>query len=164
MNDPGHSDAIDTARRIAAAELSPRSRVAHGVLLAVALAMTMIVAALWLTEPVLPLRARIALAVLTAIGATWTGYATWVLTRRRILFARQRVLAGWLALVFTTIFTAGAFTTGIASGAPAGFAAGILGLGLVTVSAVLLAQARRRLSTLQDRKRALEAGHAGNAR
>lgn len=157
-------DTVDVARRIAEAELSSRPRVAHGVLLAAALTMTVIVAALWLTEPDLPLRTRIALGVLTAIGAGWGGYAAWVLTRRRVLFARQRVIAGWLALLFTTVFTVGAFAIGVAGELRAGLAAGGLGLWLVAVSTLLLTRARRRLAALVDRARALEAMQAGAAR
>ena len=157
-------DAIDRVRRIAGAELSLRSRIAHGVLLAAALAMTTVLAALLLTEPDLPLRTWAALAVLTMIGAIWTGYAAWVLARRRVLFARQRVVAGWLAVIFTSIFTIGAFAIGIAGDVPAGFAAGGLGLALVAGSGLLLARARRRLAALLDRRRELESLHAGVAR
>lgn len=162
MNATPNADVTETARRIAEAELSLWPRIAHGALLTVALAMTVVVAALWLTEPDLPLRTRTALAVLAGIGAIWTGYAAWVLTQRRVLFARQRVVAGGLALVFTSLFTVGAFAMGIAADAPAGFAAGGLGLGLVAVSALLLARDRRRLSALLERKRALETLRAGS--
>lgn len=164
MNATGDGDAIDFARRIASAELSLQSRVAHGVLLGASLAMTMVLVALMLTEPDLPLRTRAALAVLAVIGTIWTGYAAWVLTRRRVLFARQRVVAGWLALIFTSMFTAGAFAIGIAADVPAGFAAGGLGLGLVAGSGLLLARARRRLAGLLDHRRALEAFGAGATR
>lgn len=164
MNATQDVDAIDLARRIARAELSIQSRIAHGALLAAALAMTMVLAALLLTEPDLPLRTRAALTVLAMIGAIWTGYAAWVLTQRRVLFARQRVVAGWLALIFTSVFTAGAFAIGIAADVPAGFAAGGLGLALVAGSGLLLARARQRLAVLLDRRRALEAFGAGAVR
>lgn len=164
MNAIEDSGAAEIARRIAEAELSLRSRIAHGMLLAAALAMTVIVSALWLTEPDLPLRTRSALAVLAVIGAAWTGYAAWVLTERRVLFARQRVVAGWLALLFTSVFTTGALAVGITANSPAGFAAGVLGLGMVAVSALLLARARRRLAVLLDRRRALETALAEGVR
>lgn len=163
MNATLDVDFTKTARQIAEAELSLWPRIAHGALLAVALAMTVVVAALWLTEPDLPLRTRMALAVLAVIGAIWTGYAAWVLTQRRVLFARQRVVAGWLSLVFTSLFTVSAFGMGIAADAAAGFAAGGLGLGLVAVSALLLARDRRRFSALLERRRALEALRAGSS-
>jgi hypothetical protein len=156
--------AIDLVRRIAEAELSTRSRVAHGMLLAAALAMTVVIVALWLTEPNLPVRARTAFAVRAAIGASWSCYATWVLTQRRVLFARQQVIARWLAVIFTSTFTAGAFAIGIAIDAPAGVAAGGLGLMLIAVSGLLLARARRRLVSLLDRRRELEALRTGAGR
>lgn len=164
MNATRDAEAADLARRIAEVELSLRSRIAHGALLAIALAATVVVVALWLTEPGLPPRTRTAFAVLAAIGLSWAGYAAWVLTQRRVLFARQRVIGGWLALVFTAIFTAGAFATAIATQVPAGFVAGGLGLGLVMVSALLLMRARRRLAALGRRRRELEALRAGSVR
>jgi hypothetical protein len=164
VNATQDGDAIDFARRITSAELSLQSRIAHGVLLAASLAMTMVLVALLLTESDLPLRTSAALTVLAAIGTIWTGYAAWVLTQRRVLFARQRLVAGWLALIFTSIFTAGAFAIGIAADVSAGFAAGGLGLGLVACSGLLLARARRRLAVLLDRRRALEALGAGAVR
>ncbi|MGK6355366.1 hypothetical protein ACMGDH_09060 [Sphingomonas sp. DT-207] len=164
MNVTRDAEAVDNARRIAKIELSPRSRITHGALLAAALAMTVILTALLLTEPDLPLRTRIALTVLATIGAVWTGYAAWVFTQRRVLFARQRVIAGWLAVIFTSVFAAGAFAIWITTNAPAGLAAGGLGLALVAVSAMLLARARARLVALTDRRRELEALRAGGAR
>jgi len=163
MNAIPATHALEAARQIAEAELSMPSRVAHGALLAAALTMTMVIVSLWLTEPDLPLRTRAAFGVLTMIGASWSGYAAWVLTQRRVLFAWQRVVAGWLALTFTSVFTIGAFGIGIAANAPAGFAAGALGLVLVTAAALLLLRARRRLAALVERKRQLEDLHSGGA-
>ncbi|WP_423604758.1 hypothetical protein [Sphingomonas sp. MS122] len=153
--------ARDAVRRIAEAELSPAPRVLHGALLAVALTMTLVVVSLGLTEPDLPLRASLAFAVLAMIGMGWTGYAIWVLTRRRVLYARQRVVAARLAVTFTTIFTTGAFALGLAAKLPAGLVAGVFGLGLVTLALLLLSRARRRLATLTARMRQLEAQGVG---
>ncbi|WP_447726918.1 hypothetical protein [Sphingomonas koreensis] len=147
----------DAVRRIADAELSPGSRIAHGLLLAAAAAMTVVIVSLALTEPNLPPRASIAFVVLAAIGTGWTGYALWVLTQRRVLYARQRVVAGWMAVTFTSIFTAGSFALGLAADLPAGMMSGTLGLVLVTASALLLARARQRHAALTDRLRQLEA-------
>ena len=158
------ADAIGLARRIAETELSPRSRIAHGALLAAALAMTVVVVALWATEPSLPARAQAAFGVMAVIGAIWSGYSAWVLTQRRVLFARQRVIAGWLAVLFTTIFTMGAFATAVAADTPAGFAAGALGMVLIAASVLLLLRARGRWLKLQDRKREHEAFRAGAGR
>ncbi|HEY0624328.1 hypothetical protein [Sphingomonas sp.] len=157
------ADARNAAHRIAEAELSSAPRLAHGALLAVALTMTVVTASLGLTEPGLPPRTAIAFAVLTAIGLGWTGYAVWVLTQRRVLYARQRVIAGWLAVTFTSIFTLGAFTLGLAADLPAGLAAGGLGCMLMAAALLLLARARRRLAALTDRLRQLEAARGSEA-
>lgn len=163
MNANLDASARETARRLADAELSPGSRIAHGALLAAALAMTVVVVSLGLTEPDLPHRAGIAFAVLAAIGAGWTGYAIWVLTQRRVLFARQRVVAGWLAVTFTSIFTSGAFALGLAADVPAGLVAGGLGLMLMAAALLILSRARQRLAALTARMRQLEAAQAGEA-
>lgn len=156
MNPAIDTDARDAARRIADAELSSAPRIAHGALLAAALTMTLVVASLGLTEPNPPLRATLAFAVLAAIGSGWTGYAIWVLTQRRVLYARQRVVAGWLAVSFTTIFTIGALATGILAGVPAGFVAAGLGVALMAAAAGLLLRARQRLTMLSARLIELE--------
>ncbi len=164
MNANPGAETLEPVRRIAETELSLRSRIAHGALLAAALGMTMVIASLLLTEPDLPLRTRAAFAVLAMIGAGWTGYAAWVLTRRRVLFAWQRVVAGRLAVAFTSIFTAGALCIGVVTDAPAGLAAAGLGAVLVIISVLLLSRARRRLAALVERRDALEALKAGGAR
>ena len=150
------TEARDAVRRIADAELSSAPRIAHGALLAAALTMTLVVVSLGLTEPDLPLRTTLAFAVLSAIGAGWTGYAIWVLTQRRVLYARQRVVAGWLAVTFTTTFTIGALATGVLADIPAGFVAAGLGMALMAAAAILLLRARRRLSELTMRLAQLE--------
>jgi hypothetical protein len=163
MNANPDVDMREAIRRLADTELSPASRIGHGALLAAALAMTVVVVSLGLTEPDLPHRAGVAFAVLAAIGAGWTGYATWVLTQRRVLFARQRVVAGWLAMTFTSIFTLGAFVFGFAADEPAGFVAGGLGLTLMAAALFILSRARQRLAALTERMRRLEAAQAGEA-
>ena len=155
------TDAIEMARRVASAELALPSRFAHGALLAAAVAMTVVVLSLLLTEPVLPARTRLAFALMTAIGTGWSVYAGWVLARRRTLLGRQRVVAGWLALVFTSLFTAGGFWIGIAGSVPAGLAAGGMGLALVAIALSLLLKAYRRKADLEKRLRQLEAQRPG---
>ncbi|MGW5723600.1 hypothetical protein ACWEVP_46045 [Amycolatopsis sp. NPDC003865] len=63
---------------------------------------------LWATEPGLPPRTKIAFAVLVAIGLAWAVFGTWAVTRRAPLFARDRVVAGWLGVAAWLLFTAGA--------------------------------------------------------
>lgn len=162
MNPVVDTEARDAARRIADAELSTASRIAHGAMLAAALTMTLVVVSLGLTEPNLPPRAVLAFAVLAAIGSGWTGYAIWVLTQRRVLYVRQRVVAGWMAVSFTSVFTAGALAAGIMADIPAGFVAAGLGVILMAAAAGLLLRARRRLSELTTRRTRLEAGHGAS--
>lgn len=149
-------DAEAPESRIVSADLSARPRVAHALLLAAALGGTVVTLSLFLTEPDPPLRTRTAFAVLSLIGMGWTGYALWVLTRRRVLYARQQVVAGWMAVAFTSVFTLGALAIGIGSGMATGFVAAAMGLALVGAALVLLGRARRRLAALTAKRRALE--------
>jgi hypothetical protein len=143
-------------RRLAAAELSLVSRIGYVLLLLVALGMTLVIAALWLTEPSLPRRAQAAFAVMLVIGVSWVAFAIWVLTRRHALFARDRVIAGRMALTFAIVFLAGALGIGIATGRSAPFAAAALGAAMVAVAALQLARARRLVKHLIERRDALQ--------
>ena len=76
--------------------LSLRRRVGY---LAVALPVSpasALIGLLWATEPGLPPRTNVAFAVLVAIGLCWAVFGGWAVTRRTPLFARDRVIAGWL--------------------------------------------------------------------
>jgi hypothetical protein len=90
--------------------------------------MTVIVSALLLTEPSLPLRASIALGVMSLIGLSWMGFAVWVLTQKRILLSRHRIVAGRMAVAFTAVFCIGAFAVGYATASRSAVAAGFMGL------------------------------------
>ena len=69
-------------RNLAHSELSMTARLGYVVLLLVASAMTVIIVTLWTTEPGIPGRARAAFAIMSAIGVSWIGLATWALTTR----------------------------------------------------------------------------------
>ena len=109
--------------RLARTELSLRARVGHVLLALVASALTIVVVSLWLTEPVLPARTAIAFAMLIVIGLGWVAYSVWVLSARRVMLARQRVIAGRLAVAFAGTFAAGcvllAATTTVSAARPA---------------------------------------------
>ena len=62
-------------RRLMDAELSQASRLGYVALLLGSLTMTVVVSSLWLTEPVLPTRTRIAFALMIVIGLSWTAFA-----------------------------------------------------------------------------------------
>jgi hypothetical protein len=141
--------------RALAAEVSLRSRMRHiAVGLAGGCAATLI-AVLWATEPdPLPARTQVAFAGLIAIGAAWAGLAGWVLSRRRPLFARDRVLGARLALGATVLTTIAGTALAAVRGATSDVLVTALGGVLFTAAAVLVlvrAQSRRReLLRLRD--------------
>ena len=138
--------------RLADAELSLPSRLGHVALLLGAITMTIIVSSLWLTEPQLPLRTRIAFAIMVAIGLSWAAFAVWVLTHRRILLARHRIVAGRLAVTFTAVFALGALGVGVATGRPEALSAAGLGTVMLVVAVALLIRAHREFSRLASRR------------
>lgn len=151
-------------RQLADTELSVPSRLGHVALLLAALGMTAVVMSLWLTEPALPLRTHVAFGVMTAIGVSWSAFAIWVLTSRRVLFARQRIVAGRMAVTFAAAFTTGALVTAAATGAAAALAAAGTGIVMVTVAIIILRRAHLASARLMARRDALEQQLAGSVR
>ncbi|MFJ4787723.1 transmembrane transport protein [Streptomyces sp. NPDC088794] len=86
------------------AEVSLRARMRH---MAVGLAGgcgAALISVLWATEPhPLPVRTQAAFAALIGVGLVWAAFAGWVLSRRRPLYARDRVLGARLALTVTSL-------------------------------------------------------------
>ncbi|MEU4689404.1 hypothetical protein [Actinoplanes sp. NPDC023714] len=106
---------------------------------------------LWLTEPdPLPLRTRAAFAVLTAMSTCWAAYALWALIRMP-LFAADRVIAGGLALVFTSLTAV--VTLIVAVSRPGAVALAALTTALLTVvaAASVLRRALVRRKALLER-------------
>ena len=64
-------------RRLLDAELSQASRLGYVALVLASLTMTVVVSSLWLTEPGLPTRTRVAFALMIIIGLSWTAFAVW---------------------------------------------------------------------------------------
>lgn len=151
-------------RRLADKELSVPSRLRYVGLLLAALGMTVVVASLWATEPSLPLRTHIAFGVMTVIGLSWSAFSVWVLTNSRVLFARERVVAGRMAVTFATVFTAGAAATSAATGAVAALAAAGTGVVMLFVAVIVLRGARHASARLLARRDALERELAGGIR
>jgi len=143
-------------RRLTGLELSRTARAGYCCLLLGAATMTAIVSALLLTEPALPRRTSVALAVMVVIGLSWVGFAGWVLARKRILLGKDRVVAGRLAVAFTSVFVLGSVAVGGITGAPSAFAAAALGLLMAGVAAWLLIRARRQFAQLSRRRLELE--------
>lgn len=122
-------------RRRLAAELALPSRIGHTALLLVARAGATVAAALLITEVGLPAGTRLAFLAMVIIGLAWAAFALWVLARRRVLFARHRVIATRMALAFTTLFTAGALLIAFESGVgAAGLFAAIVGAAMMGVA------------------------------
>ncbi|RKR90754.1 hypothetical protein BDK92_5135 [Micromonospora pisi] len=141
------------------APLSLRRRVGYVTLALAGLAGSGLVGLLWATEPGLPPRTEVAFAVLVAIGLCWAAFGGWAVTRRTPLFARDRVVAGWLGLGAWLLFTVGALviTTARHQLEPSllvvVLALGVLALGVLAV--VNLRTARRARSALLARKERL---------
>lgn len=150
--------AAEEVRKRLAGELSTRSRLLYTLLLLVDLTLAAAVGSLWLTEPSLPARTHIAFGLLLAFALTWSGFLLWTLTRRKVLLAWHRVLAGRLAVVFCSIFTLGALGLGLAQPERrgVGFSMAAMGGFLLLVAIAILLAARRRYRELTARRRHLE--------
>lgn len=156
MNDPRPS--LEEIRKSLAGELSTRSRLAYTVLLLVDLGLAVAVASLWLTEPGLPARTHIAFGLLVAFALVWSGFLLWTLTRRKVMLARHRVLAGRLAVTFCSLFTLGALALGLfqPERRATGLSAAGMGGFLLLVAVALLVPAQRRYRELMARRLELE--------
>lgn len=150
------NDSLPAIRALAHDQLSLRARLGYFSLLLVAAAMSVVIVALWLTEPALPARTQVAFGAMAGIGAAWVGFATWVLRARRPLYARDRVIAGRLAVAFTAVFTAGALSGVLLGGGSAALAACLSGLLMLCAAIAALRAARRRVKALAARLRELE--------
>jgi hypothetical protein len=147
-------DTRSRMQHMAATELSLPSRLGYVALLLTSLTMTCIVGALWLTEPALPMRAQLAFAVMIVIGLSWAVFAVWVLTQRRVLFARDGIVAGRMAVTFTAVFVIGALA--VARGRSAAYLAAMLGMVTLGAALAMLTRAHRRFARLTERREALE--------
>jgi hypothetical protein len=137
--------------------LSLPRRVGHLVAGLGGLTTAAVVGVLWATEPgELPLRTRIAFALVIGIGMTWAGFAGWALARRP-LFAVDRVIAAWLAVTFSALMTLGMVTIALTRASTAVvLACGGLGATLTLVASTMLARARAYRRTLLARRHKLE--------
>ncbi|MFE0701889.1 transmembrane transport protein [Streptomyces sp. NPDC058872] len=155
-----HPDVPAELERALATEVSVRSRMRYvAVGLAGGCAAALIVA-LWATEPApLPARTQAAFAGMITIGLAWAAFSCWVLTRRRPLFARDRVLGARLALVATTATGAAGTALAAARGTAGGaLAVGLVGACLVGAAGTLLARAQSRRRELLRLRETLRRG------
>jgi hypothetical protein len=142
--------------RLTRTELSLGTRLVHVALGLVASAMTIVVASLLLTEPTLPLRTVVAFVLLALIGVGWVAYSAWVLTARRVMLARQRVVAGRLAVLFCGTFTGGCVVLAFTTGAPAASPAMAMSVVMLAVALTLWRRAETAHARLLVRRHALE--------
>ncbi|MEV4143919.1 hypothetical protein AB0J40_09645 [Amycolatopsis sp. NPDC049691] len=137
--------------------LSLRRRVGYVTVALAGLLGSGLVGLLWATEPGLPPRTVVAFAVLVAIGLAWAVFGTWAVARRAPLFARDRVVAGWLGVAAWLLFTAGAVVvTTLRHRIEPGLLVVVLVLGAVAV--LRLRAARRGRAALLRRKEQLSRG------
>jgi hypothetical protein len=143
-------------QQITGQALSVRARFGHVALLLAAVAMSIVLGALLATEPLLPTRTAVAFTVMLVMALSWMVYAIWVLRNRWTLLANHRIVAGRMAVAFSTVFTAAAFGAGMNTGASAGYLAAATGTVFIAASLMLLLQAHRRRAQLLERRRQLE--------
>lgn len=149
---PGGSPTLPDVQRLLDAELSLRSRLGYVALLLGSLGMAALAGALWLTEPALPFRTQVAFALMIVIGLSWTVFSVWVLRHRRVLYARQHIVAGRMAVAFTSVFVVSALAIGYGSGKDGAYAAAALG-GVMLIAAVLmLLRGHRAFNRLAERR------------
>lgn len=153
-NNPAIS--ADDIRQMLRAELSFKTRAAYLVGLLGTVSFAAALLSLWLTEPGLPLRTHIAFAILVTINLTWAGFCGWALTRRKVLYARQGVIAGRMAVLWCTVFVVGALVVGSTSGhVSGGLVAAASGLVFLGCAVLLLRRAAARHQQLLQLKLSL---------
>ncbi|TDR39714.1 hypothetical protein DFR29_115104 [Tahibacter aquaticus] len=136
--------------------LSPSARYGHVALLLASALMCAVLASLLATETALPGRTQLAFAVLLVIGTSWLAYALWVLRSRHSLLANQRIVAGRMAVAFTSVFVAGALLLGAVTGRALFPVAAAFGGSLLVLACLALQQAHRRADALRARRSELE--------
>lgn len=149
-------NSLEAVRAMARNELSLKARVGYVALLLAATLLSVVIISLWLTEATLPARTQLAFGLMTIIGVSWVALSSWALGTRRPLFARDRVIAGGMAVTFTSLFVVGSGIAVAMGGGAAAFAA--LGTGILMLGAAswALRSAQQRFVALVARRSDLE--------
>lgn len=144
-------------QRVIAADLAVPSRLGYVVLLVTSATAAVLLGSLWITEPSLPARTHVAFGAMMGILLSWMALAVWVLTTRRVLLGRDRLVAARMALTFTATSAVATFAAAVWAdlGQPA-FIGALAQLPLCVLAAAVLVRARRRVEQLSTRKRELE--------
>jgi hypothetical protein len=145
---------VEQAQKMVRRELSTPARLGYLLLLMMTLTAAGLIATLWITEPgPLPMRTHVAFGLLTMINLAWAVLFGWVLTRRKVLYAMHRVIAGWMALSFCALFLLfGLMIAVVRTDATASAFIGLVGAGQLVVAVILLRRARRRQHALLARR------------
>ena len=154
---------IAQVQEMARRELSTPTRIGYLLLLMVALLGAGLIGTLWLTEPQpLPLRTQVAFGLLVMINLAWSALFGWVLTQRKVLFAIHSVIAGWMAVVFCSIFLLLGLVIGFARMNTTALAlVGVVGTAQLFAAIVMLKRSQRRRRELVARRHELVEALAG---
>ena len=148
---------IAEVQRETSEQLSRPSRFGYSALLVASLTMAVVIGSLLATEPALPGRTRIAFVVMIGIGLGWSTFAAWVLSNRRVLFGRDRLVAARMALTFCLLSTLIMLGVGaLGGGGRAAYGAAAAETVLCVIAAVVLVRAQRYVEKLSVRKQQLE--------
>ncbi len=136
------------------APLSLRRRLGYLAVLLAGLGGAGLIGSLWATERALPARTAATFALLVAVGLGWAAFGAWALTRKTPLYARDRVVAAWMALGAWGVGGAGVAVVAATRGRlPWGLAVLVGALGVAAVTGLVVA--RRRHAALLGRRREL---------
>lgn len=157
MSLPDRALSVASVQARLASELALPSRVRYVALLLVSIAMASIVGALLVTESALPMRTRVALAVMLVVALCWIGFSCWVLSRRRVLYLRHRMVAGRMAVGFSVLFSlVCVLLGGLKQGGDWWVAGAGCGGAMLITALALLVRSSRAVSALAARRIALE--------
>ncbi|MEO7271333.1 MAG: transmembrane transport protein [Vicinamibacterales bacterium] len=144
---------VESMQKQVRSELSTGSRLGHTAVGVAGVGMAALALSLLATEPALPARTQAAFVVIALGGLAWASFATWVLTRRRVLMARHHVAAAALATTLSAIFLAGAV---VLLREQARLLAVAVNAAMLAFAVLWLMRARRRVAELQARYAALD--------
>jgi hypothetical protein len=150
---------IEQVQDMVRRELSAPMRMGYLLMLMITLTGAGLIGTLWLTEPgPLPLRTHVAFGALVVVNAAWAALFGWLLTRRKVLYAVHRVIAGWMAVLFCGIFLiAGLAIALMKMNFTAMIAFGLVGAAQTIIAITILRRARRHRSQLLARRDELTA-------
>jgi hypothetical protein len=150
---------VEQAQEMVRRELSTPKRLGYLLLLMMTLTAACLIGTLWITEPApLPLRTHVAFGLLTFINLAWSVLFGWIVTRRKVLFAQHRVIAGWMALAFCALFLiVGLVVAAIRMNTTALAFVGVVGMCQLLLAIVVLKRARHRRRELLARRDELTA-------